>query len=230
MKEAIRLKGPTPNSLQPIRLEKMQVSVYNTQGTVVGQVDLNESVFAVPMNEAVVHQAMVRQRANARVGTVSTKTRSNVSGSGRKLYRQKHTGRARAGDLRSPLRRHGGIIFGPHPRSYRQQMPKKMRRLAIRCLLSAKAADGELKVVDKLEMSEPKTRDMISMLQTLGIDRSALIALSSPDAAVVRSASNVKGAKIIQAQLLNVVDLLTYSGLIITADAVRVVEGLWGKE
>jgi len=184
----------------------------------------------VPMNEAVVHQALVRQRANARVGTASTKTRSNVSGSGRKLYRQKHTGRARAGDLRSPLRRHGGIIFGPHPRSYRQQMPKKMRRLAIKCLLSAKVADGELKVVDKLEMSQPRTRDMIGMLQTLGIDRSALIALSAPDAAVVRSGSNVKGAKIIQAQLLNVVDLLMYSGLIITADAVRVVEGLWGTE
>ena len=208
----------------------MQVSVYNTQGAVVGQLDLDESVFAVPMNEAVVHQALVRQRANARVGTASTKTRSNVSGSGRKLYRQKHTGRARAGDLRSPLRRHGGIIFGPHPRSYRQQMPKKMRRLAIKCLLSAKVADGELKVVDKLEMSQPRTRDMIGMLQTLGIDRSALIALSAPDAAVVRSGSNVKGAKIIQAQLLNVVDLLTYSGLIITADAVRVVEGLWGTE
>lgn len=208
----------------------MQVSVYNTQGAVVGQLDLDESVFAVPMNEAVVHQALVRQRANARVGTASTKTRSNVSGSGRKLYRQKHTGRARAGDLRSPLRRHGGIIFGPHPRSYRQQMPKKMRRLAIKCLLSAKVADGELKVVDKLEMSQPRTRDMIGMLQTLGIDRSALIALSAPNAAVVKSGSNVKGAKIIQAQLLNVVDLLTYSGLIITADAVRVVEGLWGTE
>jgi large subunit ribosomal protein L4 len=105
-----------------------------------------------------------------------------------------------------------------------------MRRLAIKCLLSAKVADGELKVVDKLEMSQPRTRDMIGMLQTLGVDRSALIALSGPNAAVVRSASNIKGAKIIQAQLLNVADLLTYSDLIITADAVRVVEGLWGTE
>jgi large subunit ribosomal protein L4 len=206
----------------------MQVLVYNTKGTVVGQLDLDESVFAVPMNESVVHQALVRQRANARLGTVSTKTRGKVSGSGRKLYRQKHTGRARAGDLRSPLRRHGGIIFGPHPRSYRQQMPKKMRRLAIKCLLSSKVADGELKVVDKLEMSEPRTRDMIDMLQTLGIDRSALIALSAPDDAVVKSVSNINGTKIIQAQLLNVVDLLTYRALIITVDAIRVVEGLWG--
>ena len=113
----------------------MQVSVYNIQGVVVGELGLDESVFGVPMNEAVVHQALVNQRANARVGTASTKTRSEVSGSTRKLYRQKHTGRARAGSLRSPLRRHGGIIFGPHPRSYRQRMPKKMRRLALKCLL-----------------------------------------------------------------------------------------------
>ena len=208
----------------------MQVSVYNTKGAVVGQLDLDDSIFAVPMNEAVVHQAMVRQRANARVGTASTKTRSNVAGSGRKLYRQKHTGRARAGDLRSPLRRHGGITFGPHPRSYRQQMPKKMRRLAIKCLLSAKIADGELKVVDRLEMSQPRTREMVGMLQTLGIDRSALIALSVPDSSAVKSASNIKRTKVIQAQLLNVLDLITYSDLIITADAVRVVEGLWGTE
>ncbi len=208
----------------------MQVSVYNSKGIVVGQLELDESVFAVPMNEAVVHQAMVRQRANARQGTAATKTRSNVSGSGRKLYGQKHTGRARAGDIRSPLRRHGGITFGPHPRSYRQAMPRKMRRLAIKSLLSAKLSDGELKIVDTLEMSKPKTREMIAMLQTLGVDRSALIALSWPNSAVVRSASNVRGVKVIQAQLLNVVDLLTHNVLIITADAVGVVEGLWGMK
>lgn len=208
----------------------MQVSVYNVEGAVVGQLELADSVFAVPMNEAVVHQAMVRQRANARQGTSSTKTRSNVAGSGRKMYRQKGTGRARAGDLRSPLRRHGGITFGPHPRSYRQQMPKKMRRLAIKCLLSAKLADGELRVVDRLEMSRPKTRGMVGMLQTLGVDRSALIALSTPNSAAVKSASNIKRTKVIQAQLLNVLDLLTYGDLIITTDAVRVVENLWGAE
>lgn len=115
----------------------MQVPVYDSQGSEIAKLDLDEGVFGVPMNAAVVHQAMVRQRANARVGTASTKTRSEVSGSTRKLYRQKHTGRARAGDLRSPLRRHGGVIFGPKPRSYRKAMPKKMRRLAIKCLLSA---------------------------------------------------------------------------------------------
>ena len=208
----------------------MQVSVYNTEGAIVGQLELDESVFGIPMNEAVVHQALVRQRANARAGTASTKTRSEVSGSTRKLYRQKHTGRARAGDLRSPLRRHGGVIFGPKPRSYRQQMPKKMRRLAIKCLLSAKVSDGELKIIDKLEMSQPKTRDMVNVLRSLEVDRSALIALPAPDANVVRSTSNIKKTKVTQAQLLNVVDLLSHRHLIITADAVRVVEGIWGTQ
>jgi large subunit ribosomal protein L4 len=206
----------------------MEVSVYNAEGTIVEQLNLDESVFGVPMNEAVVHQAMVRQRANSRLGLADTKTRSEVSGSTRKLYRQKHTGRARAGDIRSPLRRHGGITFGPHPRSYRQAMPKKMRRLAIKCLLSAKVSDGGLKIIDRLEMSDPRTKNMINMLQALGIDRSVLIALPSPDANVIRSADNLPLTKVIQAQLLNVVDLLSHENLVMTADAVRVVEELWG--
>jgi len=206
----------------------MQVSVYNAEGTVVGQIDLDESVFGVPMNESLVHQAMVRQQANARVGLANTKTRSEVSGSTRKLYKQKHTGRARSGDLRSPLRRHGGITFGPRPRSYRQGMPKKMRRLAIRCLLSGKITDGELKIIDSLQMSGPKTKEMVNILKVLGVDRSALIAISSPDANVVRSADNINRTKVVQAQLLNVVDLLSHKNLIMTADAVRVVEKLWG--
>ena len=208
----------------------MQVSVYNSQGAVVGQLDLDESVFGIPMNEAVVHQAMVRQRANARVGTAKTKTRSEVSGSTRKLYRQKHTGRARAGDLRSPLRRHGGVIFGPSPRSYRQSMPKKMRRLAIKCLLSAKVSEGELKVIDAMDMGEPKTKDMLSFLQGLQVERSALIALVSPNVNVIKAASNIRKTRVIQAQLLNVVDLMSHRDLIVTTDAVRVIEKLWGTK
>jgi len=207
----------------------MQVQVYNTTGSEVGQLELNESVFGVPMNEAVVHQAMVRQHANARVGTANTKTRSEVSGSTRKLYRQKHTGRARAGSLRSPLRRHGGVTFGPRPRSYRQAMPKKMRRLAIKCMLSAKVADGELKVIDKIEMSEPKTKEIKGILDALAIDRSALIALSSTDSNIAMSANNIKGINAIEARQLNVVDLLSHKNLIMTSEAVRTVEELWGK-
>ncbi|MDD5093012.1 MAG: 50S ribosomal protein L4 [Dehalococcoidia bacterium] len=208
----------------------MQIPVYDAEGAIVRQLDLDESVFGVAMNEAVVHQAMVRQRANARVGTANTKTRSEVAGSTRKLFRQKHTGRARAGDLRSPLRRHGGVTFGPRPRSYRQAMPKKMRRLAIKCLLSGKLSDGELKVIDSLVMSEPKTKNMISLLKALEVDRSALIALSSPDANVIKSACNLSRTKVTQARQLNVVDLLSHKSLIMTADAVRAVEELLGAE
>jgi large subunit ribosomal protein L4 len=208
----------------------MKLPVYDIEGTEVEQIELDDSVFGVPMNEAVVHQALVRQRANARVGTASTKTRGEVSGSTRKLYRQKGTGRARAGDLRSPLRRHGGVIFGPKPRNYRQAMPKKMRRLAIKCLLSAKAADGELKVVDKLEMKDHKTKEIINILQALEIDRSALIALASPDSNLIKSASNLQRIDTIQARQLNVGDLLSHKNLIITIEAVRTVESLWGTK
>lgn len=208
----------------------MQVPVYSADGKAVGQMDLDESVFGVPMNEAVVHQALVRQRANSRLGTVKTKTRGEVSGSSRKLYRQKHTGHARAGSLRSPLRRHGGVIFGPRPRSYRQAMPKKMRRLAIRCLLSDKVSSGMIRVVDRLELAEPKTKEMNRILQALGVERSALIALPAPNAGVVRSAANLKGVSAIQARQLNVEALLSHRHLVITADAVKIVQDLWGRE
>ena len=135
----------------------MQVPVYNMSGEVVKQIDIDDSVFAVPLNEAVVHQALVRQLANARQGTASAKTRSEVAGSKQKMYRQKHTGRARAGSIRSPLRRGGGVTFGPKPRNYRQAMPNKMRRLALKCVLSAKAKDKEMMVLDELKLDEPIT-------------------------------------------------------------------------
>ncbi len=206
----------------------MQVSVYNTEGAIVGQLDLDEGVFGIAMNEAVVHQAVVRQQANARQGTSNTKTRAEVAGSSRKLYRQKHTGRARAGNLRSPLRRHGGITFGPRPRSYRQAMPKKMRRLAIRCVLSDKLSNGELKVISGLKMNEPKTKQLVAILQALQADRSSLIALPSPDSNAVRSADNLKHTKVVEARLLNVLDLVSYRNLIMTTEAVRAIEQLWG--
>ena len=133
---------------------EVQVPVYNTVGEVVDHIEISEHVFGVPFNQALVHQAVVRQQANARQGTASTKTRSEVAGSTRKLFRQKGTGNARAGSRRSPLRRGVGITFGPKPRSYRQAMPKKMRRLALRCMLSAKVTEGELRVVDQLPLNQ----------------------------------------------------------------------------
>jgi large subunit ribosomal protein L4 len=196
---------------------------------VVKNIEISDHVFAVPFNSAVVHQALVRQQANARQGTASTKTRGEVSGSTRKLYRQKGTGRARAGSIKSPLRRGGGITFGPHPRSYKQDMPKKMRLLALRSVLSAKAGDGELKVLEELRLDEPKTKDMLRILTALGVDASVLIATAEPEENVVKSARNLPGVKTIPAHILNVVDILSYKMLLMTEAAVRKAEQLWGQ-
>ena len=208
----------------------MKVPVYNLSGEVIKHIEISDQVFAVPFNEAVVHQAVVRQRANARQGTASTKTRSEVTGSSRKLFRQKHTGLARAGGRRSPLRRGGGITFGPKPRSYRQAMPKKMRQLALRCVLSAKAREGELRVLEQLKFDQPKTKEMTQILAALGVDSSALIATSEPEANVVKSARNLAGIKITPASLLNVVDILSHQILLMTEAAVGKAEQLWGQK
>jgi len=205
----------------------VRIPVHNLDGEVVKHIDISDQVFAVPFNEAVVHQAMVRQQANARQGTASTKTRSEVAGSKAKLFRQKHTGLARAGSRRSPLRRGGGVIFGPKPRSYRQAMPKKMRRLAIRCVLSAKARDGELVVLDQLKLDEPRTKEMERILTAVGVDSSALVATSEPS--VIKSARNLPEIKTVPANLLNVADLLTYKRLLMPVAGVQTVEKLWGE-
>jgi len=208
----------------------LEVPVYNLSGEVVRNIEISDAVFAVPFNQTVVHQAMVRQLANARQGTANTKTRGDVSGSTTKLFRQKHTGSARAGARRSPIRRGGGVVFGPHPRDYSQAMPKKMRRLALRCVLSAKARDGELKVLEELKLNLPKTREMISILSALGIDSSTLIVTGDVEANVVKSARNLQGVKTLPARLLNIVDLLSYPLLVMTVEAVRSAEELWGKQ
>ena len=207
----------------------MQVSVYNTAGEVIDQIEVDEAVFGVQPNEAVVHQALVRQRANARQGTADTKTRREVIGSGRKMYRQKHTGMARAGTRRSPLRRGGGIIFGPHPRSYHQAMPKKMRRLALRSILSSKLAEEQLRVVESFGLEQPETKQVGRILKALSIDSSALLVTARVDMNVVKSARNIEMVKTLPADMLNVVDLLSHDMLIMTVDAVRRVEEVWGK-
>jgi len=207
----------------------VQVPVYSLAGDMVEHIDISDEVFGVPFNQAVVHQAIVRQRANARQGTASTKTRSEVSGSTRKLFRQKGTGLARGGSRRSPLRRGGGITFGPKPRSYRQAMPKKMRQLALRCVLSAKAGDGELLVLEQLKLDQPKTKEMAQILAALGVDSSALVATSEVEDNVVKSARKLPGIKTTPASLLNVVDILSYKMLVMTVAAVRKAEQLWGR-
>jgi len=207
----------------------VQVPVYNLKGEVIKQIEISDLVFAVPLNEGVLHQAMVRQRANARQGTASTKTRSEVAGTSGKMYRQKGTGFARAGSRRSPLRRGGGITFGPHPRSYRQAMPKKMRQLALRCALSAKIGDGEIKILEELKLEEPKTRNMVEILAAMEASSSALIVTGEPEINVVKSARNLPKIKIITANLLNVLDILSYKMLFMTETAVRKAERLWGQ-
>ena len=208
----------------------MQVPVYNLTGEVVDHIEINDYVFAVPFNEGLVHQAMVRQLANARQGTASTKTRSEVSGSSRKLFRQKGTGNARAGNRRSPLRRGGGITFGPKPRDYRQAMPKKMRRLALRCVLSAKAREEELKVLEELKIEEPKTKQMIQILTALGVDSSTLVVTPESKENVIKSARNLKRIKTIPVNILNVLDILNHKMLLMTVNAVRKAEQLWGEK
>ena len=194
------------------------------------QIELDESVFGVPPNEAVVHQALVRQRANSRVGTANTKTRGEVAGSTRKLFRQKHTGFARAGSRRPPTRRGGGIAFGPHPRSYRQAMPKKMRRLALKCVLSAKLADDELKVIDSFGLEQPGTRQAVRILEALGIESSVLWVTGEPDMNVVKSARNIPKVKTLPANMLNIVDLLSHRTLLMSVEAVRRAEATWGQK
>jgi large subunit ribosomal protein L4 len=207
----------------------VKVAVYSLTGEVVEQIDISDAVFAVPLNEAVVHQAMVRQRANARQGTASTKTRGEVAGSTHKLFRQKGTGNARAGSRRSPLRRGGGIIFGPKPRDYHQAMPKKMRQLALRCALSAKVRDEELKVIAELKI-EPKTKQMAQILTDLGVDSSVLVVTPEPVENVIKAARNIKSTKTTPANLLNVLDILSHKMLLMTVSAVRRAEELWGEK
>jgi len=207
----------------------MQLPVYNLAGEEIRKIKVSDAVFGAPFNEAVVHQVMVGLQANARQGTAATKTKGMIRGSTRKLFRQKGTGNARAGSKKSPLRKGGGVTFGPHPRDYRQQIPRKMRRLAIRCVLSAKAGDGELKVLEKFDFTEPKTKQMIAALAALKIDSSALIVTHEPEKNVIKSARNIPSVKTAPAAVINIIDMLSHKNLLMTEAAVRVAEKLWGN-
>ncbi len=207
----------------------MQVPVYNIEGEQVGEVELNDAIFGIQPNVPVMHQALVRQLANARQGTHSTKTRGEVSGGGRKPWRQKHTGRARQGSIRAPQWVGGGVVFGPKPRSYRKDMPKKMRRLALRSALSVKAAEGQIKVLDELQLSEIKTKAMVQVLDNLGIEGSALILLPERNEAVELSARNLPEVKTLRASYLNVRDLLGYDTIIMPLASLQIIEQILGQ-
>lgn len=205
----------------------MKLPVLNAQGKELRQLEVDDSVFGIEPNGAVLHQAYVAQRANNRAGTANTKTRGQVQGSTAKIRRQKYTGRARAGSNRSPTRVGGGVAFGPHQRSYAQSLNKKMRRLAIRSALSGKVADGQLKIIDTIEMDKPRTKDIVSTLKGVGIERSALIVTAQADRIVLSSARNLQKTKVLPASYLNVLDLMNHQGVLMTEEAVKVAEGLW---
>jgi large subunit ribosomal protein L4 len=207
----------------------MEVPVYNVQGEQVSKVELQDQIFAAPINEALMHQALMRQLANARLGTHKVKTRGEVSGGGRKPWRQKGTGRARQGSIRAPHWRGGGIVFGPTPRSYDQKMPRKMRREALRSALSVKAAGSRLVLLDHLEMGEPKTKELKGVLQNLGIGASTLILLPHHDEVILRSVRNLPEVRTLVAQYLNVRDLLNYDYILVPLASLEVIEGILGQ-
>ncbi len=208
----------------------MKLDIRNREGKKVKSIKVDDQVFGLKPHRPLVHQALLAQRANQHRGTHKTKTRGEVRGSTAKIFRQKGTGRARQGSVRAGHRRGGGVIFGPRPRSYRQDLPKRMRRLAIRSVLSAKAADGSLQVIDELAMETPRTKELRSMLQSLGFERSTLVVTAQPAPIVKLSTRNLPKVKWLPAAYLNVLDLLSHRGLLMTEEAVRAAEALWGGE
>jgi large subunit ribosomal protein L4 len=198
----------------------VQSSVVDLQGKVLRTLDLDDRVFGITPNEAVVHQAVVTQQANARQGTHDTRTRGEVAGGGKKPYRQKGTGYARQGSRRAPHYKGGGIVFGPHPRSYEKALPRKMRRLALRSALSSRAAESALTVVDAFTLSESKTKSLITALETLGAGAGALVVLSERSDSVWRAARNLDRVHVVTPNGINLQDILRLPRLIIDVGAV----------
>ena len=204
-----------------------KVDVYNIEGKKVSDIELADSVFGIEPNENIVHSVLKNYLANQRQGTQSTKTRAEVSGGGKKPWRQKGTGRARQGSTRAPQWIKGGVALGPKPRSYRYTVNKKEKRLAVKSVLSSKVLEKELTVVDKLELKEIKTKSMVEALTALKVEGKTLIVLPENDKNVVMSARNIKGVKTISANNINVFDLLKYSNLILPVDTVKKLEEVY---
>lgn len=201
-----------------------KVTLYNQTGSQVGDIELSDNVFGIEPNESVLYDAVVMQQASQRQGTHSTKGRSDVRGGGRKPWRQKGTGRARHGTIRSPIWVGGGVTFGPTPRSYGYKMPKKQRRLALRSALSSKVNEENIRVVEGLSLEAPKTKEMKQILAGLTADTKALVVSNDYNDAVALSVRNLPGVKFVTADGVNVLDLLNHEKLIITQDAVKQVE------
>lgn len=206
----------------------MQVAVHNMAGEQVNEVELPAEIFEAPVNTALMHQALVRQFANARRGTHKTKSRGEVNRSKAKWYRQKGTGRARHGSRNAPIFVGGGIAHGPKPRGYQKKMPRKMRRAALRAALSVKAAEARIVLLDELAMEQPKTRDFVDFLERLGVADSALVLLAEKNVAIEKSARNVPGVKALRANYLNIRDLLGHSAVLIPLNSLDVIQSILG--
>ena len=208
----------------------MQVSVKNQNGDALDNIELSDAVFNVPMNQSLVHQAMVIYQGNKRQGTHDTKTRAQVSGGGRKPWIQKHTGRARQGSTRAPQWRHGGVVFGPHPRSYRAALPKRMKRQALRCVLSEKARQDRLVCLDSTDTIDGKTKSMAQLLANLQVGGSALVITKATDKTLVQAAHNLEKIWTLPANQLNAQELLARDLVIMTVEAARWVEEIYSNE
>jgi large subunit ribosomal protein L4 len=206
-----------------------KVTVVDVSGSEVGELELADAVFGITPNKAVLHDAVVMQRASLRSGTHDVKNRSEVRGGGKKPWKQKGTGRARAGSTRSPIWVGGGTVFGPTPRSYAYKLPKKVRRLAIKSALSTKVEEKDVVVLDALNLSAAKTKEMVQVLKNLGAEKKALVVTKQLEDNTVRAARNIPGVKLIAAEGVNVLDVLAHDKLIITQDAVSRVEEVFGQ-
>ena len=204
-----------------------KVDVYDIEGKKVKTIELKEEIFGIKPNETVVHQVLVNYLANQRQGTQSTKTRSEVSGGGRKPWRQKGTGRARQGSIRAPHWVGGGVALGPKPRSYNYTVNKKERQLAIKSMLSSKVLENELVVVESLPLKEIKTKEMVRVLNNLKLEGKTVILLPEKDEIVQKSARNIEGVKTLQVGTINVYDLLKHKNLVITEDTVKKLEEVY---
>lgn len=201
-----------------------KVALYNVSGAQVGEIELSETVFGIEPNTYVLHDAVVMQQASMRQGTHKVKGRSEVRGGGRKPWKQKGTGRARQGSIRSPQWKGGGVVFGPTPRSYGYKLPKKVRRLAIKSALSSKVIDNDIIVLDQLTFAQPKTKEFVNILKNLNVEKKALVVTSAYEDNVALSTRNIPGVKFVTADGINVLDVMVHDKLIITKEAVEKVE------
>jgi len=204
-----------------------KIALTNMQGANVGEIELSDGIFAVPMNEPVVHQVIVAQLANKRQGTQSALGRTEVSGGGKKPYRQRGTGHARQGSTRAPQWTHGGVVFAPKPRDYSKSVPRKVKRLAMKCALSSKVFGNEMIVLDALKVETPKTKEMVKILAAIGAEKKTLLVMPGKDEIITRVSNNIPGLKLACVNTINVLDIMNCDKLVVVKDAVAQIEEVY---